>query len=102
MSVCFSLCGTIETARLLLINDLANSSGQVGRNVMAHTALQVWGEFDEDVRPYKGIPGALISEDTHRPQETDFAGGYLLQSIGVMPVTYMAQMARARGLWART
>ena len=97
----FLCAGTIETARLLLINDLANSSGQVGRNVMAHTALQVWGEFDEDVRPYKGIPGALISEDTHRPAQADFAGGYLLQSIGVMPVTYMSQMARARGLWGQ-
>ena len=97
----FLCAGTIETARLLLMNDLANSSGQVGRNVMAHTALQIWGEFDEDVRPYKGIPGALISEDTHRPERTNFAGGYLLQSIGVMPVTYMSQMARARGLWGQ-
>lgn len=43
---------------------------------MAHTGTQVWGQFDEDVRPYKGIPGALISEDTHRPKDADFAGGY--------------------------
>ena len=75
----FLCAGTIETARLLLLNDLANSSGQVGRNVMAHPGLQIWGEFDEDVRPYKGIPGALISEDTHRPKDrngepVDFAG----------------------------
>jgi choline dehydrogenase-like flavoprotein len=97
----FLCAGTVETARLLLMNNLANSSGQVGRNVMAHTALQIWGEFDEDVRPYKGIPGALISEDTHRPAQVDFAGGYLLQSIGVMPVTYLSQIARARGLWGQ-
>ena len=51
------------------------------------------------MRPYKGIPGALISEDTHRPKDADFAGGYLLQSIGVMPVTYATQVARGRGLW---
>ncbi|QJW92106.1 GMC family oxidoreductase [Spirosoma taeanense] len=95
----FLCAGTIETARLLLVNELANSSGQVGRNFMAHTALQIWGEFDEDIRPYKGIPGALISEDTHRPADANFAGGYLLQSIGVMPVTYLSQMARGRGLW---
>ena len=95
----FLCAGTVETARLLLLNDLANSSGQVGRNVMAHPGLQIWGEFDEDIRPYKGIPGAIISEDTHRPVEADFAGGYLLQSIGVMPVTYLSQMARQRGLW---
>ncbi len=97
----FLCAGTIETPRLLLMNSLANSSGQVGRNVMAHTALQIWGEFDEDVRPYKGIPGALISEDTHRPAGVDFAGGYLLQSIGVMPVTYISQMVRARKLWGQ-
>lgn len=100
----FLCAGTIETPRLLLMNGLANSSGQVGRNIMAHPALQIWGEFDDDVRPYKGIPGALISEDTHRPAGqsgaiADFAGGYLLQSIGVMPVTYLSQMARSRGLW---
>lgn len=107
----FLCAGTVETPRLLLMNGLANSSGQVGRNVMAHTALQIWGEFDDDVRPYKGIPGALISEDTHRPanrtgggaaiRPADFVGGYLLQSIGVMPVTYISQMARARGLWGQ-
>ena len=82
-----------------MLNQLANSSGQVGRNFMAHTGLQIWGEFDEDIRPYKGIPGSVISEDTHRPEDADFAGGYLLQSIGVMPVTYLQQMARQRGLW---
>ena len=95
----FLCAGAIETPRLLLMNGLANSSGEVGKNFMAHTGMQVWGQFEEDVRPYKGIPGALISEDTHRPKDADFAGGYLLQSIGVMPVTYASQVARGRGLW---
>lgn len=94
------LCGgAIESPRLLLINNLANGSGQVGKNFMAHTAIQLWGQFAEDIRPYKGIPGSLISEDTHRPKDADFAGGYLLQSIGVMPVTYATQFARAEGIW---
>ncbi len=95
----FLCAGAVETPRLLLLNDLANSSGQVGQNFMAHMGVQVWGQFDEDVRPYKGIPGALISEDTHRPPNADFASGYLLQSIGVMPVTYGSQVARGRQLW---
>ncbi len=90
----FLCAGAIETPRLLLLNDLANGSGQVGKNFMAHPGMQVWGTFDEDVRPYKGIPGAVISQDTHRPKDADFAGGYLLQSIGVMPVTYASQYAR--------
>lgn len=95
----FLCAGAVETPRLLLLNEMGNDSGQVGRNFMAHTGLQVWAQFDEDVRPYKGIPGGLISEDTHRPKDADFAGGYLLQSIGVMPVTYATQLARGQGLF---
>ncbi len=91
----FLCAGAIETPRLLLRAGLANGSGQVGRNFMAHTGIQVWGQFDEEIRPWKGIPGGLISEDTHRPKDADFAGGYLLQSIGVMPVTYAVQRARS-------
>ena len=95
----FLCAGAIETPRMLLLHKMANSSGQVGKNFMAHTGIQVWGQFDEDIRPFKGIPGAIISEDFHRPENVDFAGGYLLQSIGVMPVTYATQVARGRGLW---
>ncbi len=95
----FLCAGAIETPRLLLLNGLANSSGQVGRNFMAHVGMQVWGTFEGEVRPNKGIPGGLISEDTHRPSDADFAGGYLLQSIGTMPVSYAGSVARGRGLW---
>ena len=96
------LCGgSVETPRLLLLNNLALTSGQVGRNLMAHTGIQVWGTFADEVRPTKGIPGGLISQDTHRPKDADFAGGYLLQSIGVMPVTFASQVARGRKMWGQ-
>ena len=95
----FLCAGAVETPRLLLLNEMANGSGLVGRNFMAHTGAQVWGQFEADIRPYKGIPGGLISEDTHRPKNADFAGGYLLQSLGVMPVTYASQLARGEKLW---
>jgi choline dehydrogenase-like flavoprotein len=96
------LCGgAVETPRLLLLNNLGLTSGQVGRNLMAHTGIQVWGTFEEEVRPTKGIPGGLISQDTHRPDDADFVGGYLLQSIGVMPVTFASQAARGRKLWGQ-
>lgn len=97
----FLCAGAVETPRLLLLNDVALNSGQVGRNLMAHTGLQVWGTFEEEVRPNKGIPGSLISEDTHRPKDADFVGGYLLQSIGVMPVTFAGEVVRQRGLWGQ-
>ena len=95
----FLCAGGIESARFLLIHGLANSSGHVGRNFMAHTGLQIWGLFEEPTHPTQGIPGGLISEDMHRAADADFAGGYLLQSLGVMPVTYAGQLARGRGLW---
>jgi choline dehydrogenase-like flavoprotein len=97
----FLCAGAVETPRLLLLNELALTSGQVGRNLMAHTGIQVWGTFPDEVRPTKGIPGGLISQDTHRPQNADFVGGYLLQSIGVMPVTFSGQVARGRKLWGQ-
>ena len=97
----FLCAGGVESARMLLIHGLANSSGQVGRNFMAHPGLQLWATFEREVRPTRGIPGGLISEQTHRVPGADFAGGYLLQSIGVMPVTYATQVARGRGFWGQ-
>jgi len=91
--------GGVETPRLLLHNGIANSSGQVGRNFLAHGAVQVWGRFDEQIRGYRGYPSALITEDFVRPAGADFAGGYLLQSLGVMPFTYATTLVRGGGLW---
>ncbi|MFG6446515.1 GMC oxidoreductase [Microbacterium sp. P07] len=93
--------GGIETPRLLLHTALANSSGQVGRNFLAHGATQVWGRFDEPVRGYRGYPSSLISEDMRRPADADFAGGYLIQSLGVMPLTFATTLARGGGMWGR-
>ncbi len=91
--------GGVETPRLLLHTGLANDSGQVGRNFLAHGATQVWGRFDEPVRGHRGYPSSLISEDMMRPADADFAGGYLLQSLGVMPLTYSTTLVRGGGLW---
>lgn len=95
----FLCAGAIETPRLLLYQGLANSSGQIGRNFMAHVATQVWGQFEVETRPHKGFPASLISEENVRPKNADFAGGYLLQSLGIVPVTWALQVARGRGLW---
>ncbi len=95
----FVCAGGVETPRLLLHTGLANGSGQVGRNFMAHGAPQVWGRFDAEMRGHRGYPSSLITEDTVRPADADFAGGYLIQSLGVMPVTLATAMARSAGLW---
>lgn len=97
----FLCAGAVETPRLLLHNRLANSSGQVGRNYMAHVATQVWGTFPDEMRMNKGYPSSLISEDMTRPEGVDFVGGYLMQSLGVVPVTWASAVARGRGLWGQ-
>jgi choline dehydrogenase-like flavoprotein len=96
------LCaGGIETPRLLLHTGLGNGSGQVGQNFMAHVATQVWGTWDEPVRMNKGFPATVISEDTLRPPGADFVGGYLTQSLGVVPASFAQTVARTRGLWGK-
>lgn len=97
----FLCAGAVETPRLLLHLGLANGSGQVGRNYMAHVATQVWGTFDAETRPNKGYPSSLITEDMVRPEGADFVGGYLIQSLGVVPMTFANSVARGRGLWGR-
>ncbi len=97
----FLCAGGVETARLLLFTGLANGSGQVGRNFMAHVATQVWGTFAEEMRPNKGFPASLITEDMIRVKDAEFAGGYLIQPLGIVPITWSAQVARGRGLWGQ-
>lgn len=86
--------GAVETARLLLYTGLANSSGLVGRNYMTHISTQVWGVFDDKIYPNKGYPSLTITEDMVRPKDADFAGGYLLQSLGMMPLAWSAGLTR--------
>jgi choline dehydrogenase-like flavoprotein len=95
----FLCAGAIETPRLLLHTGLGNSSGEVGRNYMGHVSPQVWGTFDQPVRMNKGFPASVISEETIRPADADFAGGYLVQSLGVVPISWATSVARARGLF---
>jgi choline dehydrogenase-like flavoprotein len=95
----FLCAGAVETPRLLLHAGLANQGGQVGRNFMAHVATQVWGTFDQPVRMNKGFPATIISEDMLRPADASFAGGYIVQSLGVLPLTWAQGVARGRGLF---
>ncbi|WP_242417718.1 GMC oxidoreductase [Sphingomonas panni] len=95
----FLCAGGVETPRLLLNLGIANSSGQVGRNFMAHVATQVWGSFNAELRMNRGYPSSLITEDLMRPDDADFVGGYLIQSLGVLPVNLASGLARGAGLW---
>ncbi len=59
-------CSAIETARHLLINGLANSSGMVGRNLASHFGLTVAGVFPQ-----------LHGRDASNDDGTDYYHGLL-------------------------
>jgi len=46
----------IETAKLLLLSSVANSSDQVGRNLMDHLQGQLAATFPEPLYPFRGPP----------------------------------------------
>jgi choline dehydrogenase-like flavoprotein len=51
---------SIENAKLLLASGAANSSDQVGRNLMDHLCLLTWGLFPKPVYPFRG-PGSTTN-----------------------------------------
>ncbi len=57
------------------------------------------GRFDDEMRMNRGYPSSLISEDMMRPADADCVGGYLMQSLGVLPVNLATGLARGAGMW---
>ncbi len=59
---------SVENAKLLLASNAANSSNQVGRNLMDHTVFLTWGLMPEKVYPYRG-PGSTSNLPVFRDGE---------------------------------
>jgi choline dehydrogenase-like flavoprotein len=84
----------IETPRLLLNSKsstfpdgLANSSGLVGKFLMAQAGPVVWGRFDEMIRQYKAPPACACSEEFYETDpQNDFVRGYALQTVAPLPI----------------
>jgi len=97
----------IETPRLLLNSatdqfpyGLANSSGLVGKNLMAQSNQAVWGLMDDEVRSYKGPPSLAITEHwNYEDNGKDFHGGYCYMSQGPLPQLWANTQMSAHGLW---
>jgi choline dehydrogenase-like flavoprotein len=53
----------IETPKILLMSNLANGSGQVGRNVMDHVQFELIASFPEPVYPFRGPQSVTSIED---------------------------------------
>lgn len=84
----------IETPRLLLNSKstsfpdgLANSSGLVGKFLMAQAGPVVWGRFEEMIRQYKAPPACACTEEFYETDpRNDFARGYALQTVAPLPI----------------
>jgi choline dehydrogenase-like flavoprotein len=98
----------IETPRLLLNSatdhypdGLANSSGLVGKNLMAQSNQAVWGIAKEEIRSYKGPPSLAITEHWNYDDKKDFFGGYCYMSQGPLPQVWAETQLNAHGLWGQ-
>ncbi len=98
---------SIETPRLLLnsachgfADGLANSSGTVGKYLMAQAGNVVLGRFDDLVRMYKAPPAHALTEHFYETDPSrDFARGFAIQTVGPLPISFAKQMINAKGSW---
>ncbi len=102
------VCGyAIETPRLLLNsacpgfeNGLANSSGTLGKYLMAQAGNVVLGRFPELIRMYKGPPANSLTEHFYETDpRRDFARGFAVQTVAPLPIAFAKQMATALNAW---
>jgi choline dehydrogenase-like flavoprotein len=102
------VCGyAIETPRLLLNSacsgfeqGLANSSGTVGRYLMAQAGNVILGRFATPVRMYKAPPAHAMTEEFYETDpRRDFARGFAIQTVGPLPIAFAKQMMVAKGAW---
>ena len=98
---------SIETPRLLLNSacpgfedGLANSSGTLGRYLMAQAGNVVLGRFDQPVRMYKAPPAHALTEEFYETDsKNDFARGFAIQTVGPLPIAFAKQMVSAKRVW---
>ncbi len=98
----------IENPRLLLHsatsafpNGLANSSGTVGRYLLAHVADSHFGRFAEPIHMWSTAPGTLLSQHHYGTKPgRNFAGGWSWMTSNLYPAEFAETLARVgEGMW---
>jgi len=97
----------IETPRLLLNSacpgfeqGLANSSGTVGKYLMAQAGNVVMGRFPDLIRMYKGPPANSLTEEFYETDPTrDFVRGFAIQTVGPLAIAFAKQLMASKGVW---
>jgi choline dehydrogenase-like flavoprotein len=102
------VCGyALETPRLLFNSacpgherGLVNSSGTLGKYLMAQAGNVVLGKFDDLIRQYKAPPAHALTEEFYETDpKRDFARGFAVQTVGPLPIAFSKQLMAAKGLW---
>ncbi len=78
--------GAINTSLILQRQSLANSSGQVGRNLRVHPACGVIARFEEEVRIWSGATQGYYAYHPDDPE-------VLLETFSASPDVFLAQTA---------
>jgi choline dehydrogenase-like flavoprotein len=97
----------IETPRLLFNSacagfehGLANSSGTLGKYLMAQAGNVILGRFEDPIRMYKAPPAHALTEEFYETDpKRDFARGFAIQTVGPLPIGFAKQMMVAKGAW---
>jgi choline dehydrogenase-like flavoprotein len=98
----FVCCYAIETPRLLLNSgNLANSSDQVGRNLMVHSGPIVYGRFDRPVDSFITPPVGIFTRDPYPSLPgRGFARGYLFNTYAQFPINFAHSLTSSNpDLW---
>lgn len=75
--------GPIASSEFLLKNNLANSSGEVGKNFSLHPSSSVVGVFDEDIRGQDSNVMAYYCDEFSAIKRKKF--GFMIESVFVAP-----------------
>ena len=100
----FLSCYAIETPRLLLNSgNLANSSDQVGRNLMVHSGEIVYGRFDQPLDSFVTPPVGVMSMDPY-PSDASrgFVRGFWLNTYARFPISFAENLVGSNpDLWGQ-
>ena len=81
--------GAVQTPLLLQKSNLANSSGQVGKNFACHPSTLIVGQYEQDIHSWRGaLLGIYVDEWAHPSR-----GGFILEGGGggVVELSMVAQ-----------
>ncbi len=80
---------TIQTPVLLLKNKMANSSGQVGKNLQCHPGTAIYGFFEQDVNVWEGATQGYECFHFRKSK------GFKLETLALTPELFAVRMPGA-------